>query len=320
MKLLGREYSKEEILRYTELQPVKEFEYTAGKGKGVGGYLVTTGGLSFTVLKDRGLDIADAAFGGVPLTFNCKNGQTAPTVPFLEGFFGGLLTTCGLLNVGPKCVENGREYTMHGDYNHTPAHDIGVRTDWVGDALETSISGKVSTASLFGEHLVMHRTIKTRYGEDKIEIRDVLENRGFLPAEYMLLYHINFGFPFFDKGAKLTLNTKRVEDLNGYSDITRFSEFDAPVPGFREEVFAHYAEGPIIARLQNIGIFGEIACEGLPYLIQWKQQGAGDYALGLEPSTNKPKGRLAAREAGELRVLQPMETAEVKLALTFGSV
>ncbi|MBV9633828.1 MAG: DUF4432 family protein, partial [Methylobacteriaceae bacterium] len=34
-------------------------------------------------------------------------------------------------------------------------------------------------------------------------MEDIVENRGFLPTEHMLLYHFNIGFPFVDAGSEL---------------------------------------------------------------------------------------------------------------------
>ena len=41
----------------------------------------------------------------------------------------------------------------------------------------------------------------------------------------------------------------------------------------------------------------------------------GEYVLGLEPGNTNPIGRLAAKEAGTLRYLQPGEVQEIHIEL-----
>ena len=55
--------------------------------------------------------------------------------------------------------------------------------------------------------------------------------------------------------------------------------------------------------------------QNLPYLVEWKQMGEGDYVCGLEPGTWAPEGRAEARRRGELRRIAPGET--VRFALEF---
>jgi hypothetical protein len=43
--------------------------------------------------------------------------------------------------------------------------------------------------------------------------------------------------------------------------------------------------------------------------------GEGTYAVGIEPSTNRPAGRLDARQRGELIELDPGETRSYDLEL-----
>jgi hypothetical protein len=43
--------------------------------------------------------------------------------------------------------------------------------------------------------------------------------------------------------------------------------------------------------------------------------GEGQYVVGIEPSTNRPAGRIDARERGELIILAPQESREYDLEL-----
>ena len=49
----------------------------------------------------------------------------------------------------------------------------------------------------------MTRTYRAELGASWFTMEDVVENRGYLPVEHMLLYHINVGYPFVDEGSEL---------------------------------------------------------------------------------------------------------------------
>lgn len=55
-----------------------------------------------------------------------------------------------------------------------------------------------------------------------------------------------------------------------------------------------------------------IAC--LIHLV-WRMLGVGHYVVGIEPSTNRADGRLAARSRGELIEIQPQESRIYELEL-----
>ena len=84
-----------------------------GPGRGVRIAWVNTGTpLRYKVLIDRGLDIADAFYGALSLSFLSLTGPTAPTraldkgLDWLSGFYGGLVCSCGPQHVGgPETVD-----------------------------------------------------------------------------------------------------------------------------------------------------------------------------------------------------------------------
>src|SRR3546814_8815171 len=78
-----------------------------GAGRGTRIAWVNTGaGLRYKVVIDRGLDIADAQYNADSLAWISHLGVIAPAaspysgIEWLQGFGGGLLTTCGLDHVG----------------------------------------------------------------------------------------------------------------------------------------------------------------------------------------------------------------------------
>jgi hypothetical protein len=55
--------------------------------------------------------------------------------------------------------------------------------------------------------------------------------------------------------------------------------------------------------------------EALPLLCEWKCMHAGDYALGLEPTTAGVMGRAAVRKEGGLPMLAPGESRAFSLSI-----
>ena len=53
----------------------------------------------------------------------------------------------------------------------------------------------------------------------------------------------------------------------------------------------------------------------LPFHFVWRMLGEGTYVVGIEPCSNRPAGRLDARERGELIVLEPGESRSYDLEL-----
>ena len=106
-------------------------------------------------------------------------------------------------------------------------------------------------------------------------------------------------------------------------------DIEAPQAGYAEQCFFHDvrpdAAGFCRAGVINAGLDGGDGLAAyvrwrkaeLPLLVQWKQMGAGDYVVGLEPGNLPPEGRRRAHEAGRLRLLAPGEVAH--LALEFGA-
>ena len=128
----GKQLTKRELLKrvgdISQLAGARECTLESGKSRGVSVVDVKTGsGLNFTILPDRGMDIAWADYKGIALGFISKTGIVAPSYyepngnDFLRGFYGGLLTTCGLTYMGTACVDNGKSLGLHGRASNTPA-------------------------------------------------------------------------------------------------------------------------------------------------------------------------------------------------------
>ena len=296
---------------------------TYGDGKAADSRAVeikTGSGLYFIVSPDRGMDITYASYKGIPLSYISKTGPVAPAhydeADFLRSFTAGLLTTCGLTYMGAPCVDEGVSLGLHGRIGNTPATDLSVTQEWAGEDYVIAVSGKVRESTVFGENLVLTRTITAKLGENRIAIHDRVENEGFADTPLMMLYHMNFGYPLVSADARLETNCTglRPRDEAASVGVAQAAEFSDPIPHYAEQCFYRDAQGKSYAALVNprLGISARVEFDGseLPYFVEWKQMGQQDYVVGLEPATNTPEGRAYAREKGQLQHLAPGEIKE----------
>lgn len=201
-------YTKKQILSYTggvqQLCGIDELTYCEGKARGMRLYRVRTGsGLEFDLLPDRCLDISRLTYRGIGFNWLSKTGFSAPAYAapvvgeFDRYFSGGMLMTCGLKNTGPDYVgEDGRFRHGHGRIGMTPCEQAWHRCGFEGDTYIME-AGASTRDSLLGAHnLLLHRHISTKLGESVLVIDDVLENQEPESTDYLLLYHLNFGYPF----------------------------------------------------------------------------------------------------------------------------
>lgn len=332
-KLFGKNLTKTEILKrvgdISQIAGALKYTYKDGKAKNTDAVEVKTGGgLRFVILPDKGMNIAYAEINGTPVSFISKTGIVNPChydeKDFLRSFEGGLLTTCGLTYMGAPCEDEGVMLGAHGRISNTPAFDLSVSQDWdeKGEYV-IKVSGKVRESSLFGDNLILKRTITAIMGENKIFLHDEVENAGFKTSPLMLLYHINFGYPLLDENSKLETNCTNMRPRDddatlGKDETTLFS---APIKDYKEQVFYRDSVEKSFAKLTNpdLGVSAKIDFNGnqLPYLVEWKQVGEQDYVVGLEPATNPPDGRAKVRAEGKLKFLEPEQKREFDITISF---
>lgn len=332
-KLFSKELTKTEILKrvgdISQIAGATSFTYSDGKAQGTRAIEVKTGsGLRFVILPDKGMNIAYTDLCGIPFSFISKTGVVAPThydeKDFLRSFEGGLLTTCGITYMGAPCTDEGVELGAHGRISNTPAFDVSINQDWDenGEYVITVI-GKVRESSMFGDNLVLKRTIKAYLGENKIHLHDEIENAGFKKSPLMILYHMNFGYPILSENSVLTTNCQNVRprDEDAAVGVNESEKFSPPVKDYKEQVFYRDSVENSFAKLTNpdLGISCKIDFLGkqLPYFVEWKQVGEQDYVVGLEPATNPPDGRAKVRECGELNFLEPEQKRDFDLTISF---
>ncbi|HEX3049985.1 MAG TPA: aldose 1-epimerase family protein [Aggregatilineaceae bacterium] len=327
INLFGQQYTLAELKEFTgaldQIAGIRMGELADGNERGVRTADFYTGsGFEFTVLPDRGLDIGVASYQGRPLAFKNAPGYVHPAyfepekLGWLRTFGGGLMTGCGLNWFGAPTVDNGQELGLHGRLSHTPARNVSVGSEWQGEQYVIWIEGTVREAALFGPNLYLTRRISTALGSNRLRIEDTVINDGFIPAEHMMLYHCNFGFPVVSPDTVLDMDAETSpRDAIAETGFAHFRQFEAPTHGRPEEVFYHrvtpdeegYGKASLINPKLGLGVYVRFRMAELPCLVEWKCMASGWYVCGLEPATAWVTGRDIARQDGLLRVLQPGE-------------
>lgn len=338
--LYGRSFTRAELAERAgdmrQFGGVRLGELGDGFERGVRTVDFRTGsGFDFTVLADRGLDIAAASFNGAALAWQSPTVYAHPAfyepegLGWLRGFGGGLMTTCGLTYFGAPGVDEGIPLGLHGRASNLAATNLAYGADWHGDEYELWASGQIREVRFFGENVVLRRRISAWLGSSKLTIEDAVTNAGYESTPHMLLYHCNLGYPVLSEDSELLIHDSAVyaRDEGCAAGLPDHRRFGPPTPGDTEQVFQHVpvtdAEGFASAALVNrafaggrgLGAYLKWRAAELPWMIQWKMLGQGAYVSGLEPATNWTVGRAAERAAGRLQLLEPGETRRYRLEI-----
>ncbi len=271
------------------------FTYADGKAKGVRAVRMYNGKLDCTVILDRAMDIFRLFYKGTCVSYISKNGLVSPMLceggayGFLNSFDAGFLYTCGLDNIGGPVEKNGRQLLQHGSLSYIPAENVHVETAEMNGEYTISLVGEMHFTALFGCHLTLQRTISMSYLGDTLTVNDKVTNCAFAPAEYMLMYHSNIGYPLLTERAHLQVESERIDAVSENPDFENCYSFTVPKTDSAEEVFLHTVrEGRgVKARLQGETLAMDVTFDNadFPYLVEWKSMACGEYVLGIEPST-----------------------------------
>jgi hypothetical protein len=341
MRLYGREWTRRELEarvgRIEQVGGLRRLRWAEGQESGTEQIQVRTGGgLSYFVSPSRGLDISLAEFGGVPLSWQAAGGDAHPAfydasgAEWLRTAVGGLLMTCGLVYVGAPGQDQGQAFGLHGRVHHLPARQVSLTTDWHDDEYLMEVGGVVEETIAFGESLRLTRRIRSRLGQNRIDISDVVENFGFETTPHMILYHFNFGFPLLTEETTIRFPSRRVVARDEGTPLAGYDRWQVPEPGYQERVYYHqeFESEQVSAAIHNpsfptarppgrapLTVTLSWSAAQLPRLVQWKMPGAGLHVLGIEPANCYVEGRAAERARGTLRMLEPGEARHYDLAL-----
>lgn len=286
------------------------------------------GGLHVRVLPDRGLDIGAAWFAGSPVAWRSPVGETTWSGDdWLAGWAGGLLTTCGLRNVGAPS----EGHPMHGTATGFRASGVQVTRNLEQDgSVAVTVAGTMIDASAFGPVLRMHRTITVRTGRAEVVIVDDLENLGRRAEQAPFLYHVNFGHPFLAPSAFVEgrILWSEPRDPDSARVGQGWAVMGPPLPDEEDVVFEHGvaedAEGWTTLRVVSpeSGQHASVAWDAatLPRVHTWRRATRGSYAMAVEPANCSVLGREHDRAAGAAPCLEPGQRRRTRLRVEFSKL
>ena len=268
--------------------------------------LVQNGELEVLFNKDNALDIVWVKYKGVNISFLSKNGLNDGARDFVGNFEGGFLYTCGMDNIS-ACVEG---KPVHGSLHYKKCDNVCAYVD--GE--NVVVHGEVRESALFGKNLCLKRWYVIK--ENALFIDDTIKNLAYADADYVLLYHINYGYPFLDECLQMEIPATKSEPLTDVAAMNKADMFriTAPIDGGDEHVYYHtLREGKI--RLTNperrIFVQMEYDVQDFPVTLEWKSMISGDYALGIEPS-------LSRFDNFKMQALKSGESKNFKIKIIFG--
>jgi hypothetical protein len=285
------------------------------------------GGVHARVLVDRGLDIGAAWFGGQPVAWLSANGEHRNASldegeGWHSGWAGGLVTTCGLQNVGAPTEGHGR----HGQFTSLAADDVSVdRTVQDDGTGEVVISGRLTEAIGLGRGIVVRRTLRfpLQPGEDggTVELEDEAVNESPVPLQSPLLYHVNFGYPFLDSDSVPLLQSDGAFIANAASQ-----PMGPPIADHQGDEVLELAVNPdptgwalaaLESRRLQLRAVLSWQTKTLPRLFTWQRRAAGSYVCALEPANCSVQGRAFDRAQSRHPMLAPGERRRTVMRIAF---
>lgn len=307
-----------------QIAGIRESQLLRGRGEQIHiAEVYNAAGLRFTVVPDRCMDLYDFSYKGMNLSFQSKNGLTSPQAntsangEFAEQWPGGMLVTCGLGNVGGHVEQKGI-FPTHGRISNVPAKNFGVQTRWEEDDYVLRLQGEIHQTKMYSRHISIQRTLETSLNSKCVKIHDVLTNFEPQDEPYMLLYHMNFGYPLLQEGTRVEVSKSDISPLNANAKDPYL--MTAPVDGLGEELFLRTnfgdrACGVIYNEQLELGAYVAYDTKNLPNMLQWKMMRSHDYVAALEPCNTFGINRAQAIAEDKIAVLPAYSSVENHLEL-----
>jgi Domain of unknown function (DUF4432) len=234
--------------------------------------MLASGDLAIDVLPAYGLDLGRASFRGERFSWESAS----------EPWWGGLMFTCGLQNVGVPSEGQ----PQHGLYRTLPAQDAAVHGG--------TAQGRVTEGPL-------ELTREIAIDEGGIVVTDVVVNTNDAAEPAPLLYHVNLLW------GEVDIDGERVEPRD---EDSRRGDWRSLGPPGQERVYEHVGATRAIVRLGELRV---TITSNLPRLWQWINPGYG--VLGIEPANCSVLGRAHDRAEGRLPMLEPGEARTTTLRI-----
>lgn len=283
-----------------------------------------SGGLAFRVLPDQGLDIGPLWWAGFPVSWSSPQPPARPSAgrepTWLSTWGGGMVTTCGVDNIGP-----GRDgYGLHGSHHATPAEDVQVRRLTRDDHLGVLITGTVRNVEMFGRRVTVRREIEAWTDAAAFEVRDEITNEGMEPVAVPVLYHVNFGAPFISPGSRIEVDSGDTVVREVQSVVADPRRMPTPTTEIVEAVFEHRDfDGSATSRSAVVdspalGARARLTWTAatLPRLYEWVWPTRGGWALGIEPANSPLFGPERDQSGAGAPVLDRGASTATRLSLS----
>ena len=289
-------------------------------------------GLRFTVLVDRALDIADCEYRGMAIGWHSPAGFKHPGLAEYEGegglawlrSFSGLMVTCGLDHILFMYDEPAGHY-VYGP-RKTVSHSIHGR---IG-TLPARLTGYGETLARRRLHAVVRRrgqpghgvrrgpaarsaASRRRSGRTRSACTTVSSIAASTGRRTCTATTSMSAIPVIAEGSRYLAPIRDVVwAAHAGADYRKqkvgYRTLPAPQMNFHEQVWQHElaadcrGEVPVAVVNDGLGIGFEVVTrkDQFPCMFEWQNLQAGQYALGIEPSTNHVLGHKAAGERGEL--------------------
>ena len=318
-------------LQIQQLCSAKQFVMKDSKGIDINIITVNNGsGLSFDILIDRALDIGNCFYNNINIAYITKNEYLSPKhfnegkSGFLDNFTGGLLTTCGLQNVGPSCIIDDVHFSMHGKVSNIVAKNVTIQKEWIDEEYVIVVSGVITEENQNGDKISLIRKITTKFNCNDIIIDDAIINNSSSKINVMFMYHFNFGYPLISESTKLIFPKGKIipRDNEAKIGLSRYSIVEKPTLNYKEQVFFHKSidlksKVSILNNDNAIKVDLIYNSSQLPKLTQWKMMSISDYVIGIEPGLSEPNGREYALDKNETVSFDSLEMKEFKVTIKF---
>jgi hypothetical protein len=296
-----------------QLASVRPVVLDDGAERGVRALLFSTGGgLDFSILTDRSMDIGILSWQGIPMGWQSPMGFASPALIDLEGDggagfnrgFSGFLITCGLNHI--RLAANGEP--QHGRFPFTPGSLKAYGESW-NEAVPTLFcEGEVTQARYGAEGLRLRRRIEAAIGGASIVIRDTVENVGASSTRQPMLYHFNLGYPAIMSGTTVELDG---DLLIGPVTLPDAEHGLATARSWR----AQGGQATCIVRsLSGLAVRFAFDADTLGHLQLWHDLRPNVGVLSVEPCTSE---RRTDGTLPEEAVLEPGETRSYRVAISF---
>jgi hypothetical protein len=240
--------------------------------------------LELRIRPERGLDIGAASYAGIPIAWLSSVGEVAGTSGDWEASWGGgLMTTCGLDNVGVPS----EGLPQHGTYTYLPARVLEDGPELVRGIVEDPRGLRVERA--------------IRIEPRRVGLEDVTTNLSGAELPALLLYHCNFLWDGVEIDSDEAVPRDADAAAGGWTERG---------PAGRERVYEHLGATRATVLIAGMRI---TVRSNLPRLWQWIDPTLG--VLGIEPANCSVLGRANDRQEGRLPVLGPGEQRRTTLEI-----